>query len=427
VLIKLETTKLELGMFVSSIEGSWLDNPFWRPQFLLTKPSEIARLVDSGIEWVMIDDARGKGLSIDRSIPPPPSSPKPGLPRPAVARAGFGRRSQPVEPPVPISGRTPLSARERTAEYRRATGIVNRSRSTVMGMFDGARLGNAVKASKVAPLVEKIAASVDVDPTIILNVTRLKAKDEYTYLHSVAVCTLMIHLARELRLPEEQVHNLGVAGMLHDIGKTAIPEAILQKTEMLDDAEWAEIREHPKRGHAILSASRDINDAALEVCLRHHERMDGTGYPGRIAGDQLGLAARMSSICDVYDAVTSRRSYNDPWSASEALARMDGWQGHFDKLLLRTFTKSLGILPVGTLVRMNYDQLAIVTGESPADFTAPLVRAFHCYNSDTAIPLQDIDTGKDRSRIIFNVEEPADWGFADWPTLSARLLSAGAH
>jgi HD-GYP domain-containing protein (c-di-GMP phosphodiesterase class II) len=422
VLLKLETKKLQPGMFVSAIEGSWLDNPFWRPQFLLTKPGEIDRLVESGIEWVTIDDSRGKGIPLATEATDSVARPMPNATRPA--RPSFGKRTPPPVAAFQENGRTPLSERERKAEYRRASSIVNRSKTVVMGMFDGARLGNAVKASKVAPLVEKITASVDVDPMILLNIARLKNKDEYTYLHSVAVCTLMVHLARELRLPEQQVHDLGVAGMLHDIGKTAIPESILQKTEMLDEAEWDEIRDHPKRGHEILSASHDISEAALEVCLRHHERMDGTGYPGKIPGESLSLAARMSSICDVYDAVTSRRSYNDPWSASDALAKMESWAGQFDKLLLRTFVKSLGILPVGTLVRLNYDQLAVVIGESPADFTAPVVRAFHCYNTRSQIPFQDIDTGSDRSRIVLNIEEPASWDFTDWPTLSARLISA---
>ncbi len=419
MLHRIETGQIELGMYIHSLDGSWLQHSFWRSRFLVDDREQIERLIASGIGWVTIDDTKGRALPV--------------LPVPLVNNA----RTRTLDVPqrsatirkfsadaIAAGGVAPLSSRERAAEVRRASSAIKRSRIAVMSMFEDARLGNAVKAKQMAPLVEQISASVAIDPTIILNIARLKTKDEYTYLHSVAVCALMIHLARRLGLPEAQIEDIGMAGLLHDVGKTSIPDSILLKPGKLDDAEWIAIRNHPERGHAILLASKGISNVALDVCLSHHEKIDGTGYPNGIAGDSLSLVSRMSSICDVYDAITSQRPYNVPLSASQALAKMESWPGHFDKLILRSFVDSLGVLPMGTLVRLTHDRLGIVIGESLSDFASPIVRVFHCLESNRAVPVHDVDTSLDQARAIFSVEDPADWGFSDWAGRSATLLAA---
>ncbi|QTD55208.1 HD-GYP domain-containing protein [Parasphingorhabdus cellanae] len=411
-------------MFIDSLECSWLESPFWRSRFPITDAEQLETLLSSDVYWVQIDDSKGKGL-------PGPSSPQSQVrvetpthvktvtkaaPSPAVQK----------RPAISVMERQEikrLSPRERAAEMRRASTTIKRSREDVMTLFEDARLGNSVKSEKMAPLVERISNSVDIDPSVILNMARLKTKDEYTYLHSVAVCALMINLGRKLRLPEAQIHDIGMAGMLHDVGKTSIPDSILLKPGKLEDAEWTTVRDHPQRGHDILSASEGVSDIALEVCLRHHEKMDGTGYPGKMEADDLSIFTRMSSICDVYDALTSQRPYNVPLSASQALAKMQSWSGHFDQLILRDFVDSLGILPVGTLVKLDHNELAIVIGESPTDFAAPIVRSFHSMDKDRAIAPQDIDTGRKKSRKVLSIEDPEDWNFSDWSNLSAKLLT----
>lgn len=421
---RIRTSDLELGMFLHSLEGPWLEHPFWRSRFLLTSSDQLEKIRSSGISWATIDDKKGKGLSESASAKTP-EKPEPERSRRKTVRHDpspvIARRSNIMPAPQPEIRR--LSGRERASAVRKASTVIKHSRTAVMSLFEDARLGNSVKSEKMAPLVDKIADSVDIDPTIILNMARLKTKDEYTYLHSVAVSALMINLARKLKLPEDQIHDIGMAGLLHDVGKTAIPDDILMKPGKLDDAEWTTVRNHPERGHQILSASEGVCDIALEVCLRHHEKMDGTGYPGRLSADNLSLFTRMSAICDVYDALTSQRAYNKPLSASRALAKMQGWSGHFDQLVLRDFVDSLGILPAGTLVRMDEDELAIVIGESSKDYSAPVVRCFHSLDTGKAIKPKVIDTGRKRSRSILAVENPEDLGFADWTAMSRNLLA----
>lgn len=231
-----------------------------------------------------------------------------------------------------------------------------------------------------------------------------------------------------MRLDETLVREAGMAGLLHDVGKLAIPNEILLKPTKLNDAEFEIVRDHPLAGYRILAASDGVSAAALDVCLHHHEKMDGSGYPDRLNGEELQLLTRMAAICDVYDAVTSQRSYNSPWTASEALAKMQSWRGHFDQIILRSFVESLGILPVGTLVRLSNEHLAIVIGESSADYSLPQLRMFYSLASSSEIPFYDLEISRSaHCWQISSVEDPRDWGFDDWPALELRLLAQGMH
>jgi putative nucleotidyltransferase with HDIG domain len=422
MLHRIQPDQLEIGMFVHSIDGSWLRHAFWRPRFMIADVDQLQRLVASDVEWVTIDDLRGK--------PPPATSPPevPGEPHRATAVAVCPVGSPPPRSPVARilanrevdKGR--LSPRERAAELRRASGVVKRSKAAVMTMFEDARLGKAVKSTKLIPLVDQIASSMDRDPSAILNIAKLKTKDEYTYLHSVAVCALMINLARQLNLNEDLIHDIGMAGLLHDVGKMGIPQAILLKPGKLDDSEFDTMRSHPEIGHRILASSKGISDLALDVCLRHHEKMDGTGYPGRMTGDTLSLFSRMSAICDVYDAVTSQRPYNQPWSGARALAKMQTWTGHFDKLILNAFTDSLGIYPSGTLVRLSSGALGVVVAESPKDLTCPIVCILKSSGAGLHEAGPELDLGLAHLSVIA-IEDPLDLGFTDWPATAAALVA----
>jgi putative nucleotidyltransferase with HDIG domain len=422
MLHRIRPDQLEIGMFVHSIDGSWLRHAFWRTRFMIADVQQLKRLATSDVEWVTIDDLRGEPLSATKP--------------PEVASEPLRATAEPVRPEGSPSLRSPvarilanrevdkarLSPRERAVELRRASGVVKRSKAAVMAMFEDARLGNAVKSRKLMPIVDQIASSMDRDPSAILNIAKLKTKDEYTYLHSVAVCALMINLARKLSLNEALIHDIGMAGLLHDVGKMGIPQAILMKPGRLDDSEFETMRSHPEIGHRILSSSKGISDLALDVCLRHHEKMDGTGYPGGMTGDTLSLFSRMSAICDVYDAVTSQRPYNQPWSGTQALAKMQTWNGHFDKLILNAFVDSLGIYPLGTLVRLSSGALGVVVSESPKDLTCPVVRILKSSGARTHEAGPDVDLGHARLSVIA-IEDPLDLGFEDWPATAAALIA----
>ncbi|WP_313305490.1 HD-GYP domain-containing protein, partial [Stutzerimonas balearica] len=205
------------------------------------------------------------------------------------------------------------------------------------------------------------------------------------------------------------------AGLLHDIGKMAMPLEVLNKPGKLDDDEFAIMRSHPERGHALLlNAQSSVSEAVLDVCLHHHEKVDGTGYPHRLAGEQISLLARMGAICDVYDAITSNRPYKTAWDASGSLAKMAQWQGHFDTQLLHAFVRAVGIYPLGTLVRLQSGRLGVVIEQNPQQLTAPRLKLFYSSRTRAAIPQQELDLSDARcdDRIVAR-EDPAAWGFGN--------------
>lgn len=323
------------------------------------------------------------------------------------------------QPSIAVERRAGRRSGDGRSEIDRARATVERSKAAVTQMFGEARLGKAVEVAAVAPLVDEIAASMVRDRSAMLSVTRLKTKDEYTYMHSVAVCALMINLGRQLGLGESEVRLLGQAGLLHDIGKMGVPDAVLAKPGKLDDEEFAVVRGHPQKGHALLSGSADISAIALDVCLHHHERVDGNGYPFGLNAKQLSLHARMGAICDVYDAITSHRPYKRAWSANEALAQMLEWEGHFDREILDAFIASIGIYPRDALVRLHSNRLAIVLGgiDNPS---APTVRAFYHVEEETFLPPSDVATANGAGGDpILRAERGAYWFGDEWPAILA--------
>jgi len=263
----------------------------------------------------------------------------------------------------------------------------------------------------VATVVEQISASVLRHPTALISLTRLRTVDEYTYIHSVSVCALMTAVARQMDLPAEQVLLAGQAGLLHDVGKMRTPVEVLNKPGRLTEAEFAVMRRHPEEGVALLQqwgASAEV----IDVCLHHHEKFDGSGYPHGLAGNQISLLSRIAAVCDVYDAVSSTRPYKTAWSPAEAIRRMAEWKGHFDPRVFQAFVKTLGIYPIGSLVRLSNEQLAVVVEQHPDSLLTPRVRVFFSARSRTPLPQRLLDLARPPAdERIVRREDPQEWGF----------------
>jgi len=395
--------KLQLGMFV---------HPLSRSSFLLRHARDLEALRESGVVGMFVDLKRS-------ALPKPEPEPPPALdPIPATEEAA------PVAAPprAPTKARTP--AERRAAQFDRAAATLARLRAPVCALLDEARLGKAIGGGAVDGIVEEINAAVADNAAAIISLARIRDSDSFTYAHSIAVCALMANLARRMDLDAGAQQELGTAGLLHDVGKMLIPKEILNKPGKLSVAEMEVMRSHVVRGHELLKKSGNLPKAALEVCLSHHEKMDGTGYPERLAGPQIGLAARMGAVCDVYDAITSNRPYKEAWSPAECLASMFSWEGHFDEDILSAFIRSVGIYPVGSLVRMESGHLAVVVEQCEADLTKPTVRIFHNLAADTPIARRDLSLGDAQGDAIVAREQPRKWGYDDWERFWPQLLAA---
>lgn len=315
-----------------------------------------------------------------------------------------------------------LNARPTTlaAERARASEITRQAKCAVEKTFAEVRLGRTIASGALTPIVESIAASLARNPIALPSVMRLKDRRDYTFLHSIAVCALMIGLARELKLPDDDMHDIGLAGLLHDIGKARIPTLLLDKPGPLNAAEMEVMRSHAERGRDLLIKSGGFPDVALDVCANHHERIEGTGYPQGCSGPDLSIHARMAAVCDVYDAITSPRAYREAFSQSEALEMMADSAGLFDPAIFMAFRTMIATFPAGCIVRLHSERLAIVLDAPAADPISPPVRAFYCAATSRPLPWRDVDTARD---LIVGVERAERWNLGDWPALRTALLA----
>jgi len=256
----------------------------------------------------------------------------------------------------------------------------------------------------------------------LITLARIKAKNERAYMHAVAVCALMINLGREIGLDQGSLRDLGMAGLLHDIGEAALPAGLLEREVRFGPEELAIVRSHPRLGHDQLTRIASLPAMVLDVCLNHHERVDGTGYPSRVGEAQLSLEARMAAICDVYDAITSYRPYDETATPPAGLSEMFAVSGQFDPAILSHFIRSVGIYPPGSLVRLESDHLALVLEQAGEDLTKPVVRLFYSILDRTRIAPRDVNLTTDNSDAIADREEPRKWGFVDWDNQWPHLI-----
>lgn len=405
---RIAVTDLKLGMHLHALEGPWLEHPFWRTKFTLTDGADIEALAASTVTACWIDEAKGAAVAPELSAAVS-----------SLAEAG----AVPPSPPTPPESGVPSSV-SLAEELPRASLLLRRSRQAVKKLFSEARLGHAIDAKGCQTLVDDITRSVFRNPGALVSLSRLKTQDDYTYMHSVAVCALMVALGRELKLDVDFCRQLGMAGLLHDVGKVSVPLEILNKPARLDEVETRLMRTHPERGHALLADARGADAVSLDVCLHHHERMDGKGYPHRLAGDAISLPARMGAVCDVYDAITSNRPYKSGWDPAHAIAQMASWKGQFDPAIFSAFVKSLGIYPVGSLVRLESGRLGIVVEHNPQDLLQPQVRVFFSTKSNMPVPteLVDLALSSATDRIVTR-ESRERWGFTQLESLWCESLA----
>lgn len=221
---------------------------------------------------------------------------------------------------------------------------------------DGADISDAVWT------VEQLLEQVLLQPGASLLLSTLKTHDEYTFYHSINSCMLALTVGQAIGLTNDQLVQLGVGALLHDLGKIRVPIEVIQYPGRLDEKMWSEIQRHPHEGaQAILAGSGEGQEIAALVALEHHARFDLTGYPQVARREKLHLYSRITSICDVYDALTTRRSYKralPPATALKTIVESAGTQ--LDPDLVQVFVSILGIFPAGSLLRLDTGEVAVV-------------------------------------------------------------------
>jgi putative nucleotidyltransferase with HDIG domain len=376
MLKKVDPSQLKVGMYIHDLSCDWMTHPFVRNRFVIASQDEIQKIVKAGIHDVVIDS--DKGLDVEHA--------------PTLAES-----QEATERELAELARQPAKIIKTSLgeELQRAAQIRHQAAGVVRNVMADARLGKAIEIGAVQPVVQNITESILRNPGALLGLLRIKTKDDYTFLHSVSVCALLVAFCNARGLDEDITRQAGLGGLLHDTGKALVPDAILNKPGPLTDEEFAVIKKHPEDGWNILRQSPEVPQIALDITRHHHERRDGTGYPDKLAGDQISELAQMAAIVDVYDALTADRVYHKGIPAAAALRKIYEWsKHHFNQQLVQEFMRCVGIYPVGTLVLLESGRLGVVVEPHESNLLAPKVNVFFNTRTNVYIKPETIDLSR---------------------------------
>lgn len=396
---KIASERLRPGMYIHELGGSWMSHPFWRNRFAVRSDDDVQRIIDAGIEEVYIDTARGAddGHAVDE-----PEVREQLVKEMAAASAitapPVKQKEKESWEPVPVS-----------AELKRAREVHGQAHRAVHDVMRDVRMGRAISTDAVSEVVDTITGSIMRSPSALIGMVGLKSKDDYTFLHSVSVGTLLVAFGRTLGLDPDTLNELGTGGLLHDVGKMKVPNEILNKPGRLTDAEFDIIKRHPVDGHAVLVENGGVGDIPLDITRHHHERKDGTGYPDRQTDAEISRFAKMAAIVDVYDAITADRCYHKAMEPTDALRKMWEWSAqHFDRELLQVFMKCIGIYPIGSLVRLESGLIGVVVEQNPGSLLTPKVKTVYHSKSMRHVSPSILDLSKADDKIA-STETAGRW------------------
>ncbi|HEV3058542.1 MAG TPA: HD-GYP domain-containing protein [Vicinamibacterales bacterium] len=322
------------------------------------------RLQQGGIERITIE----RGVTTDEL--------KTFVEAVSAADAAFASSPFPTLPHIRV-GRVTIEQRVEGSLTDMATikQLYSDAVSAAGSVWDSARAEGKPDVGVARTMIDGLAQAVAQNRTALLALTTLKNYDNYTFTHMVNVSVLTMGQARGLGIDGPLLRELGMAALMHDIGKVRTPLDILNKPEALTSEEFAIMKRHTVEGAEILRKTPDVPTLAPVIAFEHHLRIDGTGYPDGIARSSLNIGTMLCSIADVYDAMRSQRAYQQAHPSDrilQVLKRSDGKQ--FDQHLVRRFAQLVGIYPPGNLVRLNTGEIAVVRKVYAPDPHRPQVR-----------------------------------------------------
>jgi putative nucleotidyltransferase with HDIG domain len=357
---KIKQEDLRPGMYVHKLGISWIDHPFFRNHFKIKDISDIKKIWKAGVKVIYIDTE--KGVDVKSA--------------PVTEQPVISVEPEPENKTLIEQSYTPVTVAE---EMQKARQVKQEAKRVISDIMSDIRLGKQVDTERISPVVEQMLGSIFRNQDALLGLTRIRNMDQYTFEHSISVSALMIAFAKKLGLDESTIWEVGVGGILHDIGKLQVPDRILNKPGRLSDDEFSVMRRHVRFGSRLLDDAEAIPSKALQVVKQHHERIDGSGYPDNLSGVGISLYGKMASIVDVYDAITSERVYHKAKLPNIVLRQLIEWseKGQFDTELVQHFIRCVGIYPVGTLVALQSGRLAVVVSQSQETLLTPTLNVVY--------------------------------------------------
>lgn len=390
---KIASSKLEVGMYVHDLNCNWLTHPFVRNSFPVTTKEQIRKILDAKIKELYIDTE--KGLDVHKA--------KPTTSDTSNHLSAEIPHDQPATQPVLLR-----------QELSRAANITKAAIHVLSNILEDVREKRPIDTEAASFVVEDMVGSVTRNSDALLGLTRIRTISEYTLEHSIGVSVLLITFGKYLGLNQAELKDLGLGGMLHDLGKELVPQSIIKKPGKLTPDEYVIMHKHVEYTYGLLKDIPGIPEIVLQVVREHHEYYDGTGYPHQIAGNDISLYGQMAAIIDIYDAITTDRVYGEAISQPAALGKLFDWgQQKFNQELVQRFIHCIGIYPIGALVSLSNGYFAVVMESGTQGLLLPKVRVvFNSIRRQFVMP-KDIDLSHQKTEDKLSIVGAVDsrkWG-----------------
>ncbi len=288
---------------------------------------------------------------------------------------------------VEVKGRESAAGEEHELTKSEVTRVVQ-------AIFKDVTLTSPLEPGTIKQTVNDMLRQVLKERYVMLNLTEVRGSDSYVFTHSVNVCMLSLIVGLFLKFKRDQLKTLGLAALLHDVGRTRVPKSILYKPASLTDEEFAQVKKHTVYGYEMLKTYRQLPETVSLTALQHHERLDGTGYPNGLKGEEIGLFARIVAVADVFDALIADRPFRKAFFPHQAVEIIVNSSGQFDPDILKVFVENVAIYPLGSVVCLNNGEIGVVVDMNKGKQTRPVIRIMYDREAKKVQFIKEIDLSK---------------------------------
>jgi HD-GYP domain-containing protein (c-di-GMP phosphodiesterase class II) len=390
---RIPVSALKTGMYITDLNNDWIPHNTRRKRGIVKSEETIAKIRRLGVEFVYIDSGKGldsqdseTGAEVDR--------------RNESALQKAGEQAPGLQPHIPVAEELVIAER-----------IHSQAQGLVGSFMNNVKIGGAVDVAPIHQLADELQSSVLRNANALSCLGRIREKDNYLLEHSVNLSVLMSLFGHYRSLAPDVLQQTIVGALLHDLGKIMTPDEVLNKPGRLSAEEFEIMKLHARHSRDILSATEGIGELTVLTAAQHHEKLDGSGYPEGLKGDEISVYGRMVAITDVYDAITSDRVYHKGMTPTQGLKKLLEWSGaHLDASLVKQFIRCVGLYPVGSLVLLESGRLGAVVEANGEDQRLPVVRVMYHTKFRLPIPVETIDLARPgvQDRILRSVD-PDDY------------------
>ena len=380
---------LKVGMYITDLNNDWIPHNTQRKRGVIRREETIEKIRKMGVQFVYIDAQKGKDSQDSETATTVEN-------RNETALQKAGEQKPGMAPRVSLS-----------EEMGTALNVHSQAQELVDSFMKSAKIGATLDVAQIHKLAGDLQNSVSRNASALGCLGRIREKDNYLLEHSVNLSVLMTVFGQYRKLPADVMHQIVMGALLHDLGKILTPDEVLHKPGRLTREEFEVMKLHARHSRDILSATEGIGELTVITAAQHHERMDGSGYPEGLKGEQISVYGRMVAIADVYDAITADRAYHRGLTPTQGLKKLLEWSGdHLDSTLVKQFIRCIGLYPVGSLVLLDSGRLGIVVEINEEDQRLPIVRVmYHTkFRMPIAVTTIDLSKASNQDRILHAVE-----------------------